>query len=48
MLVLRQKWLPHRDDSIESFGNALWLEDQYWQKMEAAIHSGIVKAFKGI
>jgi len=46
-LLLSRKWFPKREPNVQSIGEALYLEQDYWQKMTAAITNGIGKAFNG-
>ena len=44
------KHLPHiqpNQHTEETLGAALWLEQQYWERMEIAICNGIARAFGG-
>ncbi|WP_269777505.1 DUF6890 family protein [Marinomonas sp. BSi20584] len=41
------RYLPNEDDSHESLGRALWLEDRESERTTAAIANGISKAFSG-
>ena len=45
ILALSARWLPGRAPDVETMGAALWLERDYWQKMEVAITNGIARAF---
>ena len=44
--TLAAKWLPHEpNDHAETLGAALWLERQYWERMQVAVANGIALAF---
>ncbi|MDK2956529.1 MAG: hypothetical protein PWQ57_2025 [Desulfovibrionales bacterium] len=47
MIALAGKWLPGRAADARTLGEALWLEQDYWEKMSVAVCNGVVKAFKG-
>jgi hypothetical protein len=47
LMVLSSRWFPGRKISPESMGEALFLENDYWEKMSIAVQNGIAKAFKG-
>ncbi|HCE5112906.1 TPA: hypothetical protein NKO82_004554 [Vibrio parahaemolyticus] len=47
MLAWRRKWLPSETDSEENLARAIWLEQQYWEKMQVATANGVAKAFSG-
>lgn len=47
MLALSRLWFPGREPSEENMGEALWREKDFWEKMSAAVASGIAKAFRG-
>lgn len=45
LLALAERWLPGRPADTDTLGTALWLERDYWQKMEIAVANGIARAF---
>jgi len=47
MAALTRKWLPGASHDTESMAQALFLENDYWEKMTASISRGIAQAFKG-
>ncbi|MFA9396340.1 MAG: hypothetical protein ACERJ1_16750 [Halodesulfovibrio sp.] len=47
MLALTRKWFPERDVTERCMGEAMFLEKDYWHKMEIAVCNGIAKAFGG-
>ncbi|ADU61482.1 MAG: hypothetical protein KUA35_09050 [Pseudodesulfovibrio sp.] len=47
MLALHHKWFPGREATVQTMGEALHLETDYWDKMRTAITNGIARAFKG-
>lgn len=46
MDVLSRKWFPGREVNIQSMGEAMHLEKDYWEKMGIAVANGIARAFK--
>ncbi|MGR6871174.1 DUF6890 family protein [Pseudomonas sp. HK3] len=40
-LLLLQKWLPNEPETNRNFAKALYLENQYWQRMSLAVSKGI-------
>ncbi|WP_321863256.1 DUF6890 family protein [Pseudomonas paraveronii] len=47
MLALTERWLPGAAPTADNLGTALWLEGEYWKRMEIAVASGIAMALKG-
>ncbi len=47
MAAFTRKWFPGREITVRTMGEALYLEKDYWNKMQIAMQSGITKAFKG-
>ncbi|MBI9080269.1 MAG: hypothetical protein JEY79_11090 [Pseudodesulfovibrio sp.] len=47
MTVFHHKWFPGRKLTLQTMGEALFLEKDYWEKMQVAVTNGIGKAFKG-
>jgi hypothetical protein len=47
MAALSRRWFPGRGVTAESMGEALFLEQDYWEKMSVAVTNGIARAFKG-
>ena len=47
MVVLARKWFGHHEVTEHSMGEAVYLEKDYWHKMEVAVCNGIAKAFGG-
>lgn len=45
LLALRQRWLPHADDGVESLAMAMHLERRYWDDMTVSVANGIAKVF---
>lgn len=45
LLALAARWFPARPTDVETLGTALWLERDYWRKMEVAVANGIARAF---
>ena len=46
-LALSHKWFPARDVDQDSMAEAVFLEADYWEKMQIAVANGIVKAVRG-
>ncbi|WP_418720386.1 DUF6890 family protein [Bilophila wadsworthia] len=46
-LALSHKWFPARDVDQDSMAEAVFLEADYWEKMQIAVANGIAKAFRG-
>ncbi|MGF1761357.1 hypothetical protein L4D76_26270 [Photobacterium sagamiensis] len=47
MMAWRRKWLPHEPDDETNLAYAIWLENTYWENMEAVTTGGVAKAFRG-
>ncbi|WP_035075176.1 DUF6890 family protein [Maridesulfovibrio zosterae] len=45
--VLCCRWFPGQEVTEESMAEALWLEQDFWEKMSVAVSNGISKAFRG-
>ena len=46
-LALSHKWFPSRAVDLDSMAEAVFLETDYWEKMQIAVANGIAKAFRG-
>lgn len=46
-MALTQRWLPGAEPSIENMGQAKWLDDEHWRRMEIAVANGIAHALNG-
>ncbi|WP_337273280.1 DUF6890 family protein [Moellerella wisconsensis] len=44
---MRQRYLPHEDDTEENIAAAIWLDNRYSENMRISIANGIALAFKG-
>ena len=47
MAALVHKWFPGQPIDEQSMGEAVFLERDYWEKMQTAVANGIGKAFGG-
>ena len=47
LIIFGKKWFPHEMPEEETLARSLWLERNYWEKMQAAVANGIAKAFNG-
>jgi len=47
LLLFSGKWFPGREATVESMAEALFLENDYWEKMTVAVGNGVAKAFGG-
>lgn len=45
IFVLCRKWFPGREIDVECMAEAIFLERDYWEKMNIAVANGIAKAF---
>ncbi|WP_420846550.1 DUF6890 family protein [Mixta mediterraneensis] len=45
--MLRRRWLPGEEDSLDSLSAALWLDNRYWENQRIAVANGIALALKG-
>lgn len=47
MSVLSRKWFPGREVNTQCMAEAVFLENDYWDKMRVAVNNGVVRAFEG-
>lgn len=47
LLALNERWLPGAEPTADNLGTAMWLESEYWKRMEIAVANGIGMALKG-
>lgn len=45
-MALATRWLDGAEPTIENLGTALWLENEFWRRMEMSVANGIAQAFK--
>lgn len=46
-MALSHKWFPARSVDLDCMTEAVFLENDYWEKMQIAVANGIAKAFRG-
>lgn len=46
MLAYKQKWLPQSEVTTESLAQALFLENDSFEKQQIAVNNGICKFFE--
>ena len=47
MTALSRKWFPMFEPDAQTMGEAIWLENDHWEKMSIAVANGIAKSIKG-
>jgi hypothetical protein len=46
MRAFSHKWFPGRDVTTRSMAEALFLENDFWEKQRVAVANGVATAFK--
>ena len=45
LMLLSKKWFPDRELDEETMGEAHFLEERYWKRMEISVQNAISHAF---